>query len=140
MKMRLNNVLAGTLGISLASVLALSALLTVSHRDLSKMEAGRDLRLKYEKQRSGSIQMGAGYADNGGFLNYDLRSFDGGKVWYAVEREPGGGFRILGEADTIYPDLRQSLAALDQLTDLGYSLQGLEPPARPTAVMPSADL
>lgn len=131
MKTSVNKILAGALATSLASVVVLSVVLIDTNRELKKVEARRDLRLTYEKQRSGSLQMGPDYVENGGFLNFDLRSFDGGQVWYAVENQPGSGFKILGEADAVYPGLRKSLAALDKLEALAYALKGQERPYPP---------
>ena len=48
-------------------------------------------------------------------LNYDLRSFDGGKIWYAVESD-SNGVKILGQAEKIYPGLLKHISAWDALT------------------------
>jgi hypothetical protein len=55
---------------------------------------------------------------NDKFINYDLRSWDAGKNWYAVEyffdtKE----LKILGEAEKIYPGLLKHLEAWDRLTE-----------------------
>lgn len=53
-------------------------------------------------------------------ISYSLRSWDSGQNWYAVEMNldsTPSTLKILGEADTIYPNLLQHLAGIDALTD-----------------------
>lgn len=53
-------------------------------------------------------------------LNYNLRSWDGGKNWYAIDQElcfRFGEVKILGEAETIYPGLLKHLKAWNKLTE-----------------------
>ncbi|GEM_PF-3112238 len=50
-----------------------------------------------------------------GANSYDLRSFDGGKNWYAVEQTKESGMKILGPADKIYPGLLEHLYAFETL-------------------------
>jgi len=55
-------------------------------------------------------------------IDYDLRSWDAGQTWYAVKATPQTRFAfrkliILGEADTIYPNLLQHLEGWDKLTE-----------------------
>ena len=52
-------------------------------------------------------------------LNYHLKSFDGGKTWYAIDDKlffNDGTCIILGEAETVYPGLLNHLNAWDNLT------------------------
>ena len=44
----------------------------------------------------------------------DLRSFDGGKIWYAV-KNTDDGVEILGLADDIYPGLLQEIEGFARL-------------------------
>ncbi len=44
----------------------------------------------------------------------DLRSFDGGKNWYAV-KSTDGGLEILGLAEEVYPGLLAQLEGFDRL-------------------------
>lgn len=53
----------------------------------------------------------------GGMINYDLRSFDGGKNWYAVSNTPDDGVIILGKADDVYPGLLKQQEGLSALFD-----------------------
>ena len=58
-------------------------------------------------------------SSKGEMFSYDLRSFDAGKTWYAVERhgELGEYVVILGKAEVVYPGLMKHLSAMDALTD-----------------------
>lgn len=67
------------------------------------------------KQGATSLWKGS----NGAMLNYELRSFDAGVSWYAVQRqgELGQYLKILGEVETVYPGLMEHLATWDAITD-----------------------
>ena len=54
---------------------------------------------------------------NGEMINYNLRSFDGGKIWYACEYGKNWELKILGEVETVYPGLMKTLNAWDKITD-----------------------
>jgi hypothetical protein len=62
-----------------------------------------------------SLWQGSG----GKMVNYELRSFDAGKTWYAVERhgELGEYLTILGKAEVVYPGLMDSLRKTDALIE-----------------------
>ena len=50
------------------------------------------------------------------FINYDLRSFDGGKNWYAVDYNfETKEVKIIGEAEKVYPGLLNHLESWDRL-------------------------
>lgn len=51
---------------------------------------------------------------NGTMLNYNLKSFDGGKIWYACEYDEKG-LIILGNVEKVYPGLLAHLEAWDKL-------------------------
>jgi len=68
-------------------------------------------------QKQGSTTM---FGDNG-FHNppfqYDLRSWDGGKNWYAVNYDfATRELKVLGEVETIYPGFMKHLDHWDKLT------------------------
>lgn len=53
-------------------------------------------------------------------LHYDLRSFDGGKTWYAVDYQStvdSDKVVILGLAEEVYPGLMGSMEAVDRLVE-----------------------
>ena len=54
---------------------------------------------------------------DGQYFNYDLRSWDGGKNWYAVELDDNWGVKILGDAKVLYPNLLEHIEGMDNLTD-----------------------
>lgn len=75
-------------------------------RDLTYFESTYTRKSGYTAFWSGST--------NG--VNYDLRSFDGGKNWYAVEMDNGKDtLTIKGPAETIYPGLMKNLQDWDNI-------------------------
>lgn len=54
---------------------------------------------------------------DGNYFNYDLRSWDAGKNWYAVEVDDDWGVKILGDAEVLYPNFLKHLDAWDALTN-----------------------
>lgn len=61
------------------------------------------------------------YGDKGlhnKMLNYDLRSWDGGKTWYVVDYNfDSKELKVIGEAEKIYPGLVKHLDAWDKLSE-----------------------
>ena len=56
--------------------------------------------------------------DETDWISYELRSFDGGKIWYAVRSDiSDGSVHILGVSDSIYPGLIDHIEGLDKLYD-----------------------
>lgn len=53
----------------------------------------------------------------GEFINYNLKTFDSGKHWYAIEYDDCWGMTILGEAEDVYPGLLKHIDAMDKLTN-----------------------
>lgn len=54
--------------------------------------------------------------DSNEWIDYDLRTFDGGKMWYSVKYNDDT-LRILGEVDTIQPGLFKCLEAWDKIKE-----------------------
>ena len=54
------------------------------------------------------------------YFNYNLRSWDAGKTWYAIEYDKDCGERwgitILGNAEELYPGLLEHIKFMDSLT------------------------
>lgn len=50
-------------------------------------------------------------------INYNLRTFDGGKTWYAVEIDRDWGMTILDESNDVYPGLLNHIEAMDKLIE-----------------------
>ncbi len=55
----------------------------------------------------------------GEMISYNLRTFDSGKHWYAIEYDDDWGLIILGEAEEVYPGLLKHLDAMDNLISHG---------------------
>jgi len=54
----------------------------------------------------------------GKLINYNLRSWDAGKNWYAVDYNfDTKEFKIIGEAEKVYPGLLHHLESWDRLTN-----------------------
>ncbi len=55
---------------------------------------------------------------NGKMVDYDLRSWDGGKNWYVINYNfDTHEFKVVGLVDSIYPGLMDHIAAWDKLTN-----------------------
>jgi len=55
---------------------------------------------------------------NNPYLNYNLRSWDGGKNWYVVDYNfKTKEFKVLGDVEIIHPGLLKHLEGWDNLTD-----------------------
>lgn len=76
--------------------------------------------LEKAKQISDSTNLHkqGGTTINGKLINYNLRSWDGGKNWYAVDYNfETKEFKIIGEAEKVYPGLLHHLATWERLTN-----------------------
>lgn len=83
-------------------------------RENAQMNRTLDYYRSTHLRKQGGTTMLKGF-DN---LSYDLRSWDAGNTWYAVKDDwRGNTFTILGEADSVYPDLLRHLEAMDRLTN-----------------------
>ena len=80
--------------------------LTQSERTLSRITQHLDSKTGGTKLLTGDI-------------SYNLKTFDGGKHWYATEYDEDWGVIILGEAEEVYPGLLKHLDALDNLVSHG---------------------
>jgi hypothetical protein len=67
----------------------------------------------YLSRQGGTLLWGDGKTA----VNYNLRSFDGGKTWYAYEYGKNWELKILGEAETVYPGLMKTLIAWDKIKE-----------------------
>lgn len=71
----------------------------------------------YLSKQGGTSMFGPNGFDNP-MLNYNLRSWDGGRNWYVVDYNfDTKEFKVLGEVDSIYPGLIEHLNGWDKLTD-----------------------
>ena len=69
----------------------------------------------YLWKRGGTSTFGPNGFDNP-MIDYNIRSWDGGKNWYLVNTD-SNQFKIVGLVDTIYPGLIEHLESWDRMTD-----------------------
>ena len=101
-------------------VLGLFAIALYAHRlgqENKRLKRDNDYYSKTYLRKQGATSLWEG--SKGEMLNYDLRSFDGGVSWYAVQEqgELGQYLKVLGDVDVVYPGLMKSLSAWDAITD-----------------------
>ena len=106
--------------------IALHALIVPDLQDYKNMKERQEERSKIELSHSGG---GCLYfppdwdkEKNGESFNYHLKSWDGGKVWYAVEYDKDcvdglWGLKILGLAEELYPGLIDHIEGWDNLVE-----------------------
>ena len=106
--------------------IALHALIAPDLRDYKNMKERQEERSKVDLRHSGGgilyFPPNWDKEKDGDSFNYDLRSWDGGKVWYAVEFDKDcvdglWGLKILGRADELYPGLIDHIEGWDSLLD-----------------------
>jgi len=104
--------------------LIIHALVTPDLRDYKNMKERQADNSKVELRHSGGGILyhppGWDRGTDGDSFNYDLRSWDGGKVWYAVQIDKNcvdglWGTTILGRADEMYPGLLEHIEGWDKL-------------------------
>lgn len=95
-------------------VIALSFLLATNEK-LTETRHELDYYRTTYLHKSGATCLWSG--SKGVMINYNLRSFDGGLSWYAVQRhgELGDYVNVLGEVETIYPGLMAHLTQIDNI-------------------------
>jgi len=95
-------------------------------QDYNNMKHRQEIRCKVQLRHSGGTSL---YypptwdkEKDGDYFNYDIRSFDGGKNWYSVEIDQHcvdnhWGFKVLGDANELYPGLLEHIISWDSLTN-----------------------
>lgn len=71
-------------------------------KDMTSLKWYQD---NYKRQQGGNTNI----------PSYELLSFDGGQIWYAVSRTEKGAVKIIGLAENIYPGLAEENKGLDNL-------------------------
>lgn len=113
---RVANVNLVVLAIMLAlACVVLTGLLWQAREDLSQQRHTEQERTKHYRQLVGMTTLLKG--SNGTAVDYNLRSFDGGHTWVAVEYDDEWRMRIKGDAEVLYPGLVAQAQAMDRLTD-----------------------
>ena len=113
-----DNKIMNALPIIIVLALGLIAVGLVAHntaRENKRLRRNADYIAKTYLRKQGVTTLYPGA--KGQNFNYELRSFDAGKTWYAVkydfEKET---VTVLGDAETVYPGLLKHLDAMDALT------------------------
>ncbi|MBI3075075.1 MAG: hypothetical protein HYY92_02615 [Parcubacteria group bacterium] len=97
--------------VAVALVVALSVMGTRYLQEKAQASALKASNLDYYEK---TMLREQGWSQEVG--NYDLRSFDGGKRWYAVESDEKGGMIIRGVAEDIFPGLLGRLRGMEALS------------------------
>lgn len=85
---------------------------------MSETVSESDRTLSYTTRHLDS-KVGGTMLLTGDNINYNLKTWDSGNHWYAIEYDDDWGVIILGEAEEIYPGLLRHLDALDNLISHG---------------------
>lgn len=80
--------------------------------DLAKSERTLSRVTQHLDSKSGGTKLLTGE-----MINYNLKTFDGGKHWYATEYDEDWGVIILGEAEEVYPGLLEHIKVMDKIYD-----------------------
>lgn len=93
--------------IAIISVLFLMLLVALVFSVLYLKDSNRTLEEKIVRMEENYLVRTGGtkLCLDGEFIDYHLRSFDGGKVWYACEIGENWELTILGKAEEVYPGL-----------------------------------
>ena len=115
----------------LVGLVAVSGIAGYNHHvyEISKRDREIEYLTQHRDFKSGGTSLLTGEP-----INYNLRTFDGGRTWYAVEFDNESRMTILGEAEEVFPGLLDHISALDRLTEYaklhgpitGNSQEGIE--------------
>lgn len=103
--------IVGMIAIMIMTTVILGLALYKSQQRIASLERRYDVMTQHEGSKSGGTSLLTGEP-----LNYNLRTFDSGKTWYAVELDRDWGMTILGESEVVYPGLLDHIKAIDRLT------------------------
>jgi len=99
--------------VAIAFIMVFILTLTTFHfkNNAERNERNYEQITRHLDSKSGGTSM----LTDGEFINYQLKTFDSGKTWYAIEYDDDWGVTILGEAEDIFPGLLQHLEAMNEL-------------------------
>jgi len=90
-------------------------------QELTRIKQRQAERAKIELRESGGGMLYTppnwDVEKNGKYFNYDIRSWNAGKDWYAVKFDDDWGIKILGDAREMYPGLLEHIRGMQTLTD-----------------------
>ena len=98
-----------------SSLVVCTAILFLALNKANERADSVERRMEYMTRHEGSKSGGTSLL-TGTNINYNLRTFDSGKTWYAVELDSDWGMTILGESEDVYPGLLDHIKAIDRLT------------------------
>ncbi len=116
MKNTISSIIIGTVLI-IVIVISLT-ILTMENSMLNTKNKILQTELDYYHDRYLSKTGGTSLCGGGKWINYDIRSFDGGKIWYAVDYGSNKEMIILGEVEKVYPGLMKCIGAWDKISNL----------------------
>lgn len=82
--------------------------------ELNQKQSRIDRAFRHWESKVGGTSLWPGSL--GGMITYNLRTFDSGKNWYAVEYDDDWGMRVVGVADEFYPWLLAQINGGGRLT------------------------
>ncbi len=115
--------------IALAGVLFYFMFYKPMNEKIARLERNKNYVDSTYLRKQGSTSTYGGGELGKDFINYDLRSWDGGKNWYAIDKDlpfKQNEVRILGTAEEVYPKLLQHLEAWDKLTEYAQKNGGVK--------------
>jgi hypothetical protein len=105
-----------TISAVIFGIVAFSMMLKKDYGELNRLKKNAQWEdTTYLWKRGGTSTFGPNGFDNP-MIDYNLRSWDGGKNWYLVNTD-SNQFRIVGLVDTIYPGLIEHLESWDRMTN-----------------------
>jgi hypothetical protein len=78
----------------------------------NRLQRSQDYLTRNTLYRSGGTAM-----VTGDWISYQLRSFDNGVTWYAMEGDFQAGYRVKGPVEEVYPGLLKKVEGMDRLMD-----------------------
>lgn len=84
-------------------------------RELHFAKVREAKNFEHYRQLVGSTRLWNG--SNGEMISYNLRSFDSGQTWVAVDIDKDSKMSIKGDAEKLYPGLVQQIQGMNALTE-----------------------
>ena len=117
----ISSALAIFIFVAFITTIIVAAILAPKLRDYERMKERQEDRMKIHLRHQGGSALY--YPPNwdkekdGSHFNYEIRSWDGGMNWYAIDHDfDSKEFKILGDAEELYPGLLEHIIGMDQLT------------------------
>ena len=107
--------------IAFIATIIIAGLVSPKLRDYKRMNERQAERVKIELRKQGGTALyyppNWDKKKNGSHFNYEIRSWDGGMNWYVIDHNfKTTEFKVLGDAEELYPGLLEHVIGMDQLT------------------------